>query len=358
MGFKTNYLKKNKYPYFIAEIGINHNGHINLAKRMIYASKVAGADAVKFQKRNLKFLLLSGIELDSPTGYLSRDKNDIPNKEKLFGTWTYPDKRLEFNDDQFLELWRYAESIGLEFIVSPWEEESVDFLAKNKANVLKLASIDANNYHFCEYIASKRIPTIISTGMNTYDSIQKTYNIFKDFNCPMMFLHCTSTYPCPIEDKNLRCIPIMHNIFDVDIGFSGHGVGFEGTLGAIALGANVIEKHVTLSRKMSGPDQAASLEFGELEKLISMSRNLTIALGGGRKEFLQSEKTLHDVLSKKFVTTCNIKEGTMLTKDKIKTVVIKSESGLLPNRYYDILNRKAIRDLESDHIISSEDFED
>ncbi len=354
MGFKEKYLKPGKYPYFIAEIGINHNGQMDLAKRMIDASKDAGAAAVKFQKRNFETLLLPGAVIPEPTGYLSKDENDLPTEEKAFGKWTYPDKHLEFTDDQVLQLWKYAESKDLDFIMSPWEENSVDFLVDNNAKVIKLASIDTTNYQFCEYISSKGIPTIVSTGMCSLEQLDTVWNVF---NCPMMFLHCTSSYPSPLEDKNLNCIPYMRDIFNMDIGFSGHGVGFEGTLGAVALGANVVEKHVTLSKKMSGPDQAASLEFADFAELIRMSNNVVTALGNSDKEFLESEKVLHGVLSKRIVTSCMIKKDTVITGDMLRTVVIKKEGGLLPKYYYDVVSSIALKDLPPFHIIEEQDIE-
>lgn len=356
MRFKEKYLKKGPFPYFIAEIGINHNGQMTLAKKMIKAAKQAGADAVKFQKRNFKALLLPGAKVLEPNGYLSLDENDIPAGKKAFGTWTYPDKRLEFSDKQILELWHYAESTKLDFIMSPWEEKSVDFLVKNKAKVIKLASIDTTNYQFCEYIAKKGVPTIVSTGMSSYDQLHIVWSIFKKANCPMMFLHCTSAYPCPVEDKNLKCISIMQKMFDADIGFSGHGLGFEGTLGAVALGANVIEKHVTLNRKMSGPDQAASVEFPEFMDLVAKSCNLVKALGSGRKCFLPSEKILHGVLSKRLVIARACKAGTKITKDIIRTVITKKESGMLPDQYYWVLGRRVARDLKANHILEIGDL--
>jgi len=356
MSFKEKYLKEGPHPYFIAEIGINHNGQMGLAKRMIDASKNAGADAVKFQKRNLENLLLPGAIVPEPTGYLSVDENDLPSEEKAFGTWTYPDKRLEFTDEQFVELWKYAESKGLNFIVSPWEENSVDFLAKNGAKVIKLASIDTTNYQFCEYIAGKGIAALVSTGMCNYHQLSLVWGIFYKANCPMMFLHCTSAYPSPLEDKNLACIPIMQKMYDMDIGFSGHGMGIEGTLGAVALGAKVVEKHVTLSRQMSGPDQAASVEFDEFSELIKLSRNIVTAIGHGRKAFLESEKVLHGVLSKRFIATKSIKAGTKITKDMIKTVVTKKEGGLLPDQYYVLLNSYTSKDLEPNQIINPGDI--
>ena len=356
MGFKEEYLKPGKYPYFIAEIGINHNGYMNLAKRMIDASKNAGADAVKFQKRNFDTLLLPGVVIPEPTGYLSKDENDLPTEDKAFGTWTYPDKRLEFTDRQVVQLWSYAESKGLDFIVSPWEEDSVDFLVDRDAKVIKLASIDTTNYQFCEYIANKRIPTIVSTGMCNYDQLNVVWDIFYTYKCPMMFLHCTSAYPSPIEDKNLNCIPYMRMEYDMDIGFSGHGVGIEGALGAIALGANVVEKHVTLSKKMSGPDQAASLEFVDFAELIRLSNNVAVALGSDTKGFLPSEQTLHNILSKRIVTSCAIKKGVVITKDMLRTVVTKKEGGFFPEYYYHILGSVAVRDLQPFHIIEDQDI--
>ena len=356
MGFKKTYLKKENSPYFIAEIGINHNGHIDLAKRMIDASKEAGADAVKFQKRNFGTLLLPGVEIEEPTGYLSKDENDFPSEDKAFGTWTYPDKRLEFTDEQVMELWKYTELLGLDFIVSPWEETSVDFLVKNNAQVIKLASIDTTNYQFCEYIASKGIPVLVSTGMTNYEQMSKVWNIFQEAQCPMMFLHCTSAYPSPIEDKHLRCIPVMQTMFNDDIGFSGHAIGHEGTLGAVALGANVIEKHVSLSRKMSGPDQAASLEFDEFHDLIEMASNMVKALGQPRKKFLSSEKVLHGILTKKLIVTSEVHEGMEITKDMIGSVVTKQEGGILPDQIYNVIGTVATRDMEPNHILEIGDY--
>jgi len=356
MGFKETILKAGPDPYFIAEIGINHNGVFELAQRMIDASKESGADAVKFQKRNLEALVMQGVEIETPTGYLSVDENDLPTEEKAFGTWTYPDKRLEFTDQQVLDLWKYAESKGLDFIVSPWEEHSVNFLADNGAKVIKLASIDVANYQFCEYIAKKGIPVLISTGMSHWQQLQTTYRIFKDADCPMMFLHCTSAYPSPIEDKHLKCLPIMQDMFEMDVGFSGHRIGCEGTLGAVALGARVIEKHVTLSREMSGPDQAASLEFPEFKTLVEQSGNVVRAMGNGRKDFLPSEKVLHGVLAKKIVTATPIKKGEAIAPNMIRTMITKQEGGLLPDKYYCVLKATTVRDLPENHVLEIGDL--
>ena len=356
MNFKEQYLTKNTNIYFISEIGINHNGIFDLAIQMIEKSKEAGASAVKFQKRDADCLLLSGTKLETPTGYLSKDAEDLPDESKAFGTWTYPDTRLEFTDDQHLELWDHATRLGLNYIVSPWDENSLEFLVENKAKVIKIPSIDTNNFWFMELVASKKIPVIASVGMCNWSEINKTWQIFKESECPLMFLQCTSAYPSEIIDKNLKCIPILQNLFNQDVGFSGHGIGYTGTYGAVALGAEVIEKHVTLSRDMSGPDQNASLEFNEVKILVDEANKIKEALGTTNKVFLDSEKVLHGVLTKKIIASKPIKSGDELTFDNLRTVVTKKEGGILPNKYFEILNRKASRDLETNHILNTEDF--
>ena len=177
MGFKEKYLKSGKYPYFIAEIGINHNGQMDLAKRMIDASKDAGADAVKFQKRNFDTLLLPGTVIPKPTGYLSKDENDLPTEEKAFGTWTYPDKRLEFTDEQVLQLWKYAESKDLDFIMSPWEEHSVNFLADyNVKSKYDMIIIDNVLEHFVDPKAVMlKVKGLLARGGRVYIAIPNRF---------------------------------------------------------------------------------------------------------------------------------------------------------------------------------------
>ena len=199
-GKKFNVIKFKNVPYIIAEIGINHNGYLRLAKNDLPIKK-AGADAVKFQKRNAQDLVNSLPKLGKSTGYLSKNENDINHKTKKFGTWVYPDIRLELSDNDYLELKKYCKKIKIDFIVTPWDETSVNSLIKIGVDFIKIASIDANNYHFCDYIAKKKRPTIISTGMCTYEEILKTQKIFNKYKTPHIFLHCTSAYPSKEKDK-------------------------------------------------------------------------------------------------------------------------------------------------------------
>ena len=345
-----------KLPYIVAEIGINHNGYLNLAKKMIFESKKAGADAVKFQKRNAKDLVNSLPQLGKSTGNLSKNQNDINHKSKKFGTWVYPDLRLELSDNNYLELKKYCKRLKIDFIVTPWDETSVNSILKIGVDYLKIASIDANNFHFCEYVAKKKKPTIISTGMLTYNEILKAQKIFRKYKTPHIFLHCTSAYPSDEKDKNLNCIPKLRSLLNEDVGFSGHGIGIAGATGAAALGAKVIEKHVTLNKKMLGPDHAASLEFDTFKLMADTCRKVNISLGTSDKKFLKSEKILHSILCRKFVVRKDIKKGSKLNKDNIKTALIYSKSGLLPNQYYSLLNKKAKKTLNSGHILRMSDI--
>ena len=208
--------------------------------------------------------------LGKSTGYLSKPENDINHKSKKFGTWVYPDLRLELTDSDYKKLKIYSKKLKIDFIVTPWDENSFKSLLKIGVDYFKIASIDANNYHFCEFIAKHKKPTIISTGMCTYKEILKTQKIFQRYKTPHIFLHCTSAYPSDERDKNLNCIPKLKKILGEEVGFSGHGTGIIGAAGATILGAKVIEKHVTLNKKMLGPDHAASLEFDTFKSLVDL----------------------------------------------------------------------------------------
>ena len=334
-----NTIKFKHEPYIISEIGINHNGYLSIAKKLIKESVKAGANAVKFQKRDVDDLVNNKTLLKKAKGYLSKNENDINHSSPKFGAWTYPDTRLELSERQYQIIKKYCKKLKVDLIVTPWDEKSVDFLIDLGIDYLKIASIDATNYHFCEYVAKKKKPTIISTGMSTYEEILQTQKIFNKYKTKHIFLHCTSAYPSKNSDKNLQCIPKLRAILKEDVGFSGHGIGSVGAAGAVALGAKVVEKHVTLSRKMLGPDHAASLEFNEFKNMVDLSRGIKVALGSDNKELLKSEQVLHDVLIRKFVTRKNVSKNEKLNFNNIKTAVTYSKRGILPKNYYKILGK-------------------
>ena len=354
--FKKKYLNKSDEPYFISEIGINHNGSIKIALEMIKASKLAGFNAVKFQKRDAEEMLNYGLKIPTPHGYLSKNKNDIPKKMPKFGKWVYPDIRLELKKKDYIKIKKFCKKIKIDLIVTPWDEKSVDFLSTLGVKAMKIASIDANNFHFCNYIAKKKIPTIISTGMCTYKEIVITQKIFKKFKTPHMFLHCTSAYPSSEKDKNLSCIPVLRKILKTDIGFSGHGKGLAGSVGAVALGANVIEKHSTFNKKMAGPDHAASLEFDQLRELIELCKKVRISIGKPIKKLLDSEKILNKILSRRLVCANDIKKGSKFNYKNIKPALVYKNVGLRTNQFFKVLNKKAKQNLIKGDILRRSDF--
>lgn len=351
-----NVINFKKSPYVIAEIGINHNGYLSLAKKLIKESVAAGANAVKFQKRNINDLVNDTSKLKKAKGYLSKNKDDIYHKSPKFGAWTYPDTRLELSEKDYKKIKTYCDKLKVDLVITPWDELSVNFLVNLGVKYLKIASIDAINYHFCEYVAKKKRPTIISTGMSTYKEILITQKIFNKYKTPHIFLHCTSAYPSKNSDKNLRCIPKLRSLLNEDVGFSGHGIGSVGASGAVALGAKVIEKHVTLSRKMLGPDHAASLEFNEFKNMTNLIRGIDEALGSDKKEFRKSEKILHDVLIRKFVTRKKVAKGEKINFNNVKTAVTYTNNGILPKDYLKILGKKFKKNLKANFVINFKDI--
>ena len=338
--FKNTFLSKKNKPYYIAEIGINHNGRLSLAKKMIKKSKECGADAVKFQKRDIIDILNFKLKNKKPNGYLSKNEFDIPKKKVKFGGWVYPDIRLELKDKDYREIKNYCKKLKIDLIITPWDESSVKFVKKIGVKAFKIASIDASNYQFCEYISKFKFPTIISTGMCTYEEIKITNQIFLRNKCPHMFMHCTSSYPSETKDKNLNCIPKLLKILKTDIGFSGHGTSFVGPAGAIPLGAKVIEKHVTLNKEMAGPDHLASLNFKEFKEMIDFCNKIYISLGTNNKKFLKSEKILHEILSRKIVARNDIKVNKKINIKDLKTVLTYNKKGILPKEIFKIIGKK------------------
>ena len=192
--------------------------------------------------------------------------------------------------------------------------------------------------------------------MCTYDELIKTNKIFNNFNCPHMFMHCTSAYPSKDEDKNLTCIPFLKKKLNTDIGFSGHGTSFVGSIGSIPLGATVIEKHVTLNKKMAGPDHAASLDFKEFKELVDNCKRVYSAMGSSEKKFLKSESMLHSILQRKIVLRKPIHKGQRLNEKYLKTALTYKKGGILPKDLDKVSNRKVKNHLDKGHILNKSDI--
>lgn len=262
--------------YVIAEIGINHNGDLDIAKQLIKMSAEAGCDAVKFQKR-------------TPELCVPLDQRNVL-RETPWGQMTYMDYRykVEFDEKQYKELADYAQTFNLHLFASPWDVESVDFMVKMNHPVIKIPSASITDVELLGKIASTKLPVIMSTGMSTMDQIDKAVSILNKEN--LLIAHSTSAYPCDPQELNLRMIPVLQDRFQVPIGYSGHETGLQTTVAAVTLGAYFVERHVTLDRAMWGSDQSASVEPPGLVRLVRDIRTVEMALGDGIKKVYESEK--------------------------------------------------------------------
>ncbi len=256
--------------YVIAEIGINHNGDIGIAKQMIDAAVHAGVDAVKFQKRT--------PDIATPL----EQQNQM--RETPWGYITYLEYRykVEFNEEQYCEIERYCKEKGITWLVSVWDQASVDFMQKFDTPAYKIPSASLTDYNLIRKARSTGKPLIISTGMSTMEQIRRGVEIAGEEN--LVLMHCTSTYPCEPEELNLKMVETLRQEFpNVPIGYSGHEVGLVPSSVAVALGACMVERHLTLDRAMWGSDQAASVEPGGFERLVKYIRVSEAALGDGVK---------------------------------------------------------------------------
>lgn len=264
--------------YLIGEIGINHNGDINLAKKIIVQAKKAGFDSVKFQKRN--------PEISTP----SKKKNE--NRSTPWGVMSYLDykKKIEFSREEYNEINRFCKKIKIDWFASAWDIDSLNFLKKYNLKYNKVPSAMLTNLELIEAIANQKKKTFISTGMSNYKILDKVIKIFKKKKCKFQLLHCVSTYPAKLEDLNLKMIEKLKKKYKSEIGYSGHESSVGPSVFACCLGAKTIERHITIDRTLWGTDQASSLEMNGMISLVQMVRKFEICYGTGVKKFLKEEK--------------------------------------------------------------------
>jgi len=262
--------------FFIAEIGINHNGDIKICKQLIDLAITAGCDAVKFQKRDIDTVyskkLLDSFR-ESPWGTTQR--------EQKIG--------LEFNERDYEEINNYCKKKNIEWFASAWDLKSQAFLRKFNCKYNKIASAMLVNEDLLKMVAEEKKHTFISTGLSTLQDIEKAVNIFREKNCPFELMHCVSTYPMKYEDANLRTILTLKEKFKCDVGYSGHETGLFVSIAAAALGVSSIERHITLDRAMYGSDQAASLGPPGLKELVPTVRKIEKVMGDGTKRIIDDE---------------------------------------------------------------------
>lgn len=269
--------------YIIAEVGINHNGDMDIAKKLIDMSKRCGCDAVKFQKRTLDIVYTQEV-LDKP-------------RESPWGTTTRQQKEgLEFGQKEYEEIDSYCKSVGIEWFASAWDIPSQLFLQQFDCPYNKIASAMVTHPEFLEVVAKEGRHTFISTGMATWDDIDAAIDIFRKAGTPFTIMHTVSTYPCDEADLNLACMAKLRERYDAPVGYSGHEVSPTPSIIAAALGAGTIERHVTLDRAMYGSDQSASLEERGLETMVKGIRCYETVLGSGEKVISDGEQAVADKL--------------------------------------------------------------
>jgi len=328
--------------YIIAEIGVNHNGKLSLAKKLIDAAVDAGADAVKFQKRSLESLY-------------RKDALENPNLESQgFEILLGELKELELSDDDYKQIVDYCREKNITFLCTPWDVPSVDFLEKLDVSAYKIASGDMTNLFLIHYVAKTKKPMIISTGMSELPEIEKTVNFIKKENVPFTLLHCISMYPSPIESLNLNFIPVLKEKFQVPIGFSGHETGIVGTITAANMGVVIIERHITLDKSMKGLDHSSSLEPHEFKTMIQQIRLSETAKGQPIKKITRAEVLQREVVAKSLICSSDIKKGETFSDKNIE--VKGPERGLSAQYYFDILGKKSKRHISKGEYLQKEDL--
>ena len=276
-----------KKTFIIGEIGINHNGDINIAKKLIDISAFSGCDAVKFQKRTIE-------DIYSPAE-LNKDRESpwgTTNREQKIG--------LEFEKEEYDEIDRYCNEKGIEWFASAWDLGSQEFLRQYNCKYNKVASAMLTIAPMLHKIAEEGKYTFISTGMSSLEEIDKAVEIFKSYSCDFELMHCNSSYPTENRDANLKCMETLRSRYGCDIGFSGHEKGIQVSLAAVALGATSIERHITLDPYMYGSDQFASISPMELLKLSKTIRVVEEIIGDGNKEVREEEREAREKLSKPY----------------------------------------------------------
>jgi len=331
----------NNRIYIIAEAGVNHNGRLDLALQLCDDAKKAGADAVKFQTWKTEKITTKST---NQAEYQSANMGMAQSQFEML-------KALELSYNDFRKIKSQCDKIGIEFLSTPDEEDSLDFLLSLNLPFIKIGSGEITNIPYLRYIGSKKCPVVISTGMSYLGEVERAYNILKDAGVPdISVLHCTTNYPCPFEEVNLSAMLTLKQALKCTVGYSDHTLGIEVPIAAVAMGAKIIEKHFTLDTSMKGPDHAASLAPEEFKLMVNSVRNIEKVLGDGIKRPNASEKKISEVVFKKIVARKEIKKGELFSKDNI--CVKRSFSGIEASLWDFIIGIKSQSDFYVDQPIT------
>ena len=357
----------NKEPYIIAEIGVNHNGSIDNAKKLIYEAFNAGADAVKFQTFNSRLVVSKNTNLAE----YQKKSSSAKNQYELI-------KELELSKNEFIELKNYSEQIGIDFISTPFDEESLIFLVEElNVRKVKLSSCDLNNINLLWNAAKYGLPLILSTGMSNLEDIELALSIIiharteseyprnleeckKKFSGDqknnqylqnITILHCTTAYPSPIEHINLRAMQTIKNKFNLRVGYSDHSIGPEVCFAATAIGASIIEKHFTLSTNMKGPDHKASMEPKDFSQMTKSIRIIKKALGRIDKFINEAEINNCQIAKRSIYAKHDIKKGKLIEVNDLIPLRPENQKGVPASRFFDLVGTISKKDIQKGQYI-------
>jgi len=342
MNFQDIFLGKNKYPVLIAEIGINHNGSLALAKKMMLKAKKSGADVVKFQTHDVQNEMLKDK--------ITKNKASHLNNLSLYSIL----KKCSFTIKEHIDLINYAKKINVLFLSTPFSVEAVDLLSNLNVPAYKVGSGETNNYDFINYVLSKKKPTLISTGTSSINDINNFKKKFTKYQKNIILMQCTSNYPTHYSDANVGVIPLLKKNFSNIVGFSDHSVGNYASFASIAMGATIIERHFTLSRNLPGIDQSSSLEPHEFLELRNGVNAVYQSLG--KSKLVNKEaKLVIKGFSQSLVSLKDIQKGDKLVSKK-NFWYKRPGTGIPSNQLNKVSGKKALRKIPKDKILDYKDF--
>lgn len=333
---------ESRHVIIIAEAGVNHNGDYELAKQLALKAKEAGADYVKFQTAVPEKVISRFAEMAE---YQKENTGKVESQLDMC-------RRIHLKLSDYAPLQKYCQEIGIKFISTPFDLESIDVLDKLHMDFWKIPSGEITNYPYLVKIANTRMPVVMSTGMCEKHEIGEALRVLCDHGLKkerVTLLHCNTEYPTPMGDVNLRAMNDLASEFGVAVGYSDHTQGIEVPIAAVALGAQVIEKHFTLDKNMEGPDHKASLEPQELKAMVDAVRNIEKALGDGRKHVSESERKNIAIARKSIIAARDIKAGEEFTEENL--TVKRPGNGISPMRWNEVIGQTAIRDFVEDELI-------
>jgi len=325
----------------IAEVGPNHNGNLSLAKKLILRSKKIGANYVKFQ-------------ISNPQSHISSIAKLAPYQKNVkYKSQLEMVKSFALKENDYIKLNNYAKKVGIKFLLSPFDINSIEFIVKNlKLKLIKIPSGEINNFVYLRFLAKFNLNIILSTGMSSTIDIKKAVKILTQYGTSknkISILHCNSAYPTPIEDLNLNCIDTLKKIFGDNIGFSDHSSDIYASLVAVSKGAKIIEKHITLDRKLPGPDHKASLEPPKFREMINLIRLTEKSLGSGKIQITKSEAKNIKFVRKSIVANRDISKGEIFSENNL--TVKRPFNGISPMKWKMVIGKKAKKNFKYDEPI-------